>query len=118
MSAADSTGWLAGAGIAVPVSHGQLPDGSPTVVIGDVRGRGLLLGVELVSLDPVGEPGGADQLGAAVTRRCGELGLHMNIVQLPGMGGTFRIAPPLTTTDADIDRGLDILDTALADVSS
>ena len=85
--------------------------------IGDVRGRGLLLGVELVSLDPVGEPGGADQLGAAVTRRCGELGLHMNIVQLPGMGGTFRIAPPLTTADADIDRGLDILDTALTDVT-
>jgi hypothetical protein len=39
VSAADSTGWLAGAGIAVPVSRGQLPDGSPTVMIGDVRGR-------------------------------------------------------------------------------
>jgi 2,2-dialkylglycine decarboxylase (pyruvate) len=83
-------------------------------VIGDVRGRGLLIGVELVSLDAHGE---ADRLGAAVTRRCGELGLHMNIVQLPGMGGTFRIAPPLTIADADIDRGLDILDTALADVT-
>ena len=88
-------------------------------VIGDVRGRGLLVGVELVALDPVGEHGrgDTDRLGAAVTRRCGELGLHMNIVQLPGMGGTFRIAPPLTTTDADIDRGLDILDTALAEVT-
>ena len=42
----------------------------------------------------------------------------MNIVQLPGMGGTFRIAPPLTTSDADIDRGLDILDTALTDVTA
>ena len=86
-------------------------------VIGDVRGRGLLIGVELVTLDPA-EPGGADRLGAAVTRRCGELGLHMNIVQLPGMGGTFRIAPPLTATDAEIDRGLAILDTALADVTA
>jgi 2,2-dialkylglycine decarboxylase (pyruvate) len=86
-------------------------------VIGDVRGRGLLIGVELVTLDPT-EPGGADRLGAAVTRRCGELGLHMNIVQLPGMGGTFRIAPPLTATDAEIDRGLAILDTALADVTA
>jgi hypothetical protein len=38
VSSADSTGWLAAAGIAVPVSHGRLPDGSPTVVIGDVRG--------------------------------------------------------------------------------
>ena len=89
-------------------------------VIGDVRGRGLLVGVELVVLDPVGEHGhgDTDRLGAAVTRRCGELGLHMNIVQLPGMGGTFRIAPPLTTTDAEIDRGLDILDTALAEVTA
>jgi 4-aminobutyrate aminotransferase-like enzyme len=69
--------------------------------------------------DPVGEHGrgDTDRLGAAVTRRCGELGLHMNIVQLPGMGGTFRIAPPLTTSEADIDRGLDILDTALTDVA-
>jgi len=86
-------------------------------VIGDVRGRGLLIGVELVSLDPV-EPGAADRLGAAVTRRCGELGLHMNIVQLPGMGGTFRIAPPLTASDAEIDHGLAVLDTALADVTA
>lgn len=79
-------------------------------VVGDVRGRGLLVGLELVD-----EEGRGDELGAAVTRRCGELGLHMNIVQLPGMGGTFRIAPPLTATDAEIDRGLAILDTALAD---
>jgi len=38
----------------------------------------------------------------------------MNIVQLPGMGGIFRIAPPLTITDADLDAGLDILDDALS----
>jgi 2,2-dialkylglycine decarboxylase (pyruvate) len=83
-------------------------------VIGDVRGRGLLVGLELV------DDGGADvdKLGAAVTRRCAELGLHMNIVQLPGMGGTFRIAPPLTATDAQIDRGLAILDEALTDVTA
>lgn len=83
-------------------------------VIGDVRGRGLLVGLELVD-----RPGGedADKIGSAVTRRCAELGLHMNIVQLPGMGGTFRIAPPLTATDAEIDRGLAILDTALAETA-
>ncbi|MDF2975809.1 MAG: 4-aminobutyrate aminotransferase class-III [Actinomycetospora sp.] len=74
--------------------------------IGDVRGRGLLVGLELVA-------SGADDLGMAVTRRCAELGLHMNIVQLPGLGGTFRIAPPLTATDEEIDRGVAILDKAL-----
>ncbi|MFR9728384.1 aspartate aminotransferase family protein [Saccharopolyspora sp. MS10] len=79
----------------------------------DVRGRGLLVGLELTADGAAG----ADALGAAVTRRCGELGLHLNIVQLPGMGGIFRIAPPLTATEAEIDRGLEILDTALKDVA-
>ncbi|GAA0921280.1 aspartate aminotransferase family protein [Streptomyces asiaticus] len=83
-------------------------------VVGDVRGRGLLLGMELVG-DQVPAAGGADRLGAAVTRRCFELGLHMNIVQLPGMGGTFRIAPPLTASDEEIARGVAILDQALTD---
>ncbi len=83
-------------------------------VVGDVRGRGLLLGMELVGDQALG-PGGADRLGAAVTRRCFELGLHMNIVQLPGMGGTFRIAPPLTASDDEIARGVSILDQALTD---
>ncbi|HZZ47074.1 MAG TPA: aspartate aminotransferase family protein [Pseudonocardia sp.] len=85
-------------------------------MIGDVRGRGLMVGLELVEDSGAGG-GDTDKLGAAVTRRCAELGLHMNIVQLPGMGGTFRIAPPLTTSDAEIDRGLAILDSALTDVT-
>ncbi|WP_433505831.1 aspartate aminotransferase family protein [Pseudonocardia halophobica] len=84
-------------------------------VVGDVRGRGLLVGLELVDDEVWGD---ADRLGAAVTRRCAELGLHMNIVQLPGMGGTFRIAPPLTCTEAEIDRGVEILDAALTDTRS
>lgn len=83
-------------------------------VIGDVRGRGLLVGLELV---PAGAWEDADALGAAVTHRCAELGLHMNIVQLPGMGGTFRIAPPLTASDAEIDRGVATLDQALAETT-
>ncbi|MEU5924573.1 aspartate aminotransferase family protein [Streptomyces antimycoticus] len=82
--------------------------------VGDVRGRGLLLGMELAGDQLLGA-GGADRLGAAVTRRCFELGLHMNIVQLPGMGGTFRIAPPLTASDNEIAHGAAILDQALTD---
>jgi 2,2-dialkylglycine decarboxylase (pyruvate) len=34
-----------------------------------------------------------------------ELGLSMNIVNLPGMGGVFRIAPLLTVTGDEIDLG-------------
>ena len=83
--------------------------------IGDVRGRGLLLGVEIVADRESRKP--APEIGAAVSRRCFELGLSMNIVQLPAMGGVFRIAPPLTVTDAELDLGLDILDRAISDVT-
>jgi 2,2-dialkylglycine decarboxylase (pyruvate) len=79
-------------------------------IVGDIRGRGLLVGVELDA-----EGGNTDELGARITRRCLELGLHMNIVQLPGMGGVFRIAPPLTATEDELALGLDILDQAIAD---
>lgn len=85
-------------------------------VIGDVRGRGLLVGLELVLDRETKES--SDELGAAVTRRCLELGLHMNIVQLPGMGGVFRIAPPLTATEDEIALGLTILDEAISYVTS
>lgn len=88
-------------------------------VVGDVRGRGLLQGVELTSgqEDTGGPAVDTDALGSAITRRCLELGLHMNIVQLPGIGGTFRIAPPLTSTEQEIGLGLEILDQAIADVA-
>ncbi|MCO6004022.1 aspartate aminotransferase family protein [Actinoallomurus purpureus] len=85
-------------------------------VVGDIRGRGLLAGLELV-VDRETKRS-SDELGALVTRRCLELGLHMNIVQLPGMGGVFRIAPPLTATEAEISLGLAILDQAIGDASA
>jgi 2,2-dialkylglycine decarboxylase (pyruvate) len=79
--------------------------------IGDVRGRGLLLGMEIVkdraSLAP------APSIGVAITRECMALGLSMNVVQLPGMGGVFRIAPPLTVSDSEIDLGLELLGRAI-----
>jgi 2,2-dialkylglycine decarboxylase (pyruvate) len=78
---------------------------------GDVRGRGLLLGVEIVA-DRAGKAPAPD-LGAAIARACMALGLSMNIVQLPGMAGVFRIAPPLTVTDAEIDLGLELLGRAM-----
>ena len=84
-------------------------------VVGDVRGRGLLRGIELVADRTTKEP--ADKLGQAVTAACLERGLHMNIVQLPGMGGIFRIAPPLTISEDELHAGLDILDASLAAVT-
>ncbi|MET0542921.1 MAG: aspartate aminotransferase family protein [Variovorax sp.] len=83
--------------------------------IGDVRGRGLLLGIEIVK-SRAGKQA-APELGAAITRQCMKLGLSMNIVQLPGMGGVFRIAPPLTVSDAEIDLGLALLRQAIETVA-
>jgi 2,2-dialkylglycine decarboxylase (pyruvate) len=75
-------------------------------LVTDVRGRGLLAGVAIAD----------ESLSAPITRRCLDLGLHMNIVQTPGMGGVFRIAPALTATEEELELGLGILDEAIGTV--
>jgi 2,2-dialkylglycine decarboxylase (pyruvate) len=84
--------------------------------IGDVRGAGLMLGVDLVTDRETREPDAA--YGAAVTQRCLELGLSVNIVRFAGLGSVLRIAPPLTIAPHEIDLGLEILDRALSDCRS
>jgi len=82
-------------------------------VIGDVRGRGVLLGLELVTDRE--RKTAANEVAAAVERRCLEAGL---ILQLrgtgPGRKNVLRLVPPITTTEAEIDRALSIIDAALA----
>ncbi|OSQ39169.1 aspartate aminotransferase family protein [Thalassospira sp. MCCC 1A01428] len=79
--------------------------------IGDVRGRGLLLGLEIVTDRQSRTPDLAmgDRIGEEALAR----GLSMNIVKVPAMGAVFRIAPPLTISDDEIDRGLDIMAEAI-----
>jgi 2,2-dialkylglycine decarboxylase (pyruvate) len=72
--------------------------------IGDVRGRGLLMGVELVKDRRTKEPN--PELAARIMSRCLELGLSTSVVR--GGWGIFRIAPPITITDEEIDLGLSI----------
>ena len=84
--------------------------------IGDVRGQGLMLGIDLVQDRDTREP--AEAYGSAVTVRCLELGLSINIVRLPGLGSVIRIAPPLTISTDDLDLGVEILDRALSDCAS
>ena len=81
--------------------------------IGDVRGAGLMLGVDLVHERESREPDTA--YGSAVTERCLDLGLNVNIVKFAGLGSVLRIAPPLVIAAEDIDLGLEILDQALTD---
>jgi 2,2-dialkylglycine decarboxylase (pyruvate) len=79
--------------------------------IGDIRGMGLLLGVELV-IDRNSRRA-AHQLGGLTTQKCFEHGLSMNIRRRPERGSVWRIAPPLTVSTEEIDRAVEILDQAL-----
>lgn len=81
--------------------------------IGDVRGLGLLLGVELVT-DRTSRKA-AHQLGALTTQKCLEKGLSMNIRRRPERGSVWRIAPPLTVSAEEIDQAIDILDASLGE---
>ncbi len=83
--------------------------------IGDVRGKGLLVGVELVEDRTTKEP--ADALGAAVGDECLQRGLSMNIVRSTGgMLNCFRMAPPLSITESEIDTAITIIDESLTAV--
>ena len=84
--------------------------------IGDVRGMGLLRGIELVKDRESREP--HHELGALTTTRCLELGLSMNIRRRPERGSVWRIAPPLTVTREDIDLAMTIFDQALTEMKA
>lgn len=79
-------------------------------IIGDVRGKGLLLGIELVKNRNTKEPAKAEV--AAVLESCREMGL------LVGKGGLWgqviRFAPPMCITQADADFMLEVFDAAFA----
>lgn len=76
-------------------------------LIGDIRGRGVLLGIELVKDRHSKTP--ANEAARAVADYCLEHGL---IFQLRGVGGALnviRLVPPMTTTEVEVDRAMSIL---------
>ncbi|MGE3618093.1 MAG: aspartate aminotransferase family protein, partial [Gemmatimonadales bacterium] len=81
-------------------------------LVGDVRGMGLMLGVELVRDRATKEP--ATKETGAVLDATKEMGL------LVGKGGidgnVLRIKPPMIITAEDVDFALDVLDRALTQV--
>lgn len=82
-------------------------------IIGDVRGRGLMVGVEIVKNRESFEPD--DEMGQLIGEKAMARGLSANITNVRGMSNVFRIAPPLTVTDEEIDKGLSIFEDALRD---
>jgi len=81
-------------------------------VLRDVRGAGLMIGVELVEDRKTKEP--AKAACARVLERARELGL---LIGKGGLwGNTLRIKPPLCLTEADARFLIEVLDEALAGV--
>lgn len=76
--------------------------------IGDVRGRGLLIGVEVVKDRDTREPD-KERLNK-ITERCFQRGLNIN--RVGGPLAVWRVAPPLTITKNEVDQALEILDEA------
>jgi alanine-glyoxylate transaminase/(R)-3-amino-2-methylpropionate-pyruvate transaminase len=77
-------------------------------IIGDVRGKGLMLGIELVKDRTTKEPAKAEC--AQVMENCRELGLLVGKGSLNG--NTIRFAPPMCLTQADADFMLAVFDEA------
>jgi len=83
--------------------------------IGDVRGRGLMVGVELVEDRQTRRA--ATALCDRVTDLCLAYGVNMNIARLGSLASVFRVAPPLTVSREEIDRMLGIFDRALGEAT-
>ena len=76
--------------------------------IGDVRGKGLMIGIELVGENKAPAPDKLTRI-MEITREEGLLigkgGLYGNVI---------RLTPPMTVTEAELEAGLDILDKSFA----
>jgi len=80
-------------------------------VVGDVRGKGLMIGIELV------RPGGTDPAPEAAGRVLEEARRRGLLVGKGGLyGNVIRLAPPMTLTEAEAEEGLEILTAAIATV--
>jgi 4-aminobutyrate aminotransferase-like enzyme len=79
--------------------------------IGDVRGRGLMCGVEIVADRATKAP--SIELGDALAEKMTNLGLSANLSTMKSFGGVFRIAPPITISDDELEMGLSIFEEAL-----
>jgi len=80
-------------------------------LVGDVRGRGLYLGVELVRHRETLEP--ADREAAYVADRLRDLGI---LISVDGpLHNVLKIKPPLCFNEADAHRLVDTLDTVLSE---
>ncbi|KAI1619527.1 2,2-dialkylglycine decarboxylase [Exophiala viscosa] len=79
--------------------------------IGDVRGRGLMAGLEIVGDRATKEP--ALDLARKVAGKMYELGVWANLSSHASFGGVFRMAPPIVVSKEQLNEGLAIMEQAL-----
>lgn len=84
-------------------------------IVGDVRGLGLFLGLEIV--ESTQSRTAASDLAVKVSASCQRDGLLIGHVPGAVSENIIRILPPLTTTAAEAEQALEILDHALAEAS-
>lgn len=78
-------------------------------VVGDIRGLGAMVGIELVKDPDTKEP--YPELTSAMVRECAKNGL---LIENAGTyGNVIRFLAPLVITDAQLDAGLDIFEKAM-----
>jgi alanine-glyoxylate transaminase/(R)-3-amino-2-methylpropionate-pyruvate transaminase len=82
-------------------------------IVGEARGMGLMLGLELVSDRATGSPATSQTLEVLEAAR--EMGVLMGKGGLEG--NVLRIKPPMCITADDVDFALDVLDRALTVVA-
>jgi 4-aminobutyrate aminotransferase len=82
------------------------------LLLGDVRGLGLMVGVEIVRDRETREPAPHEQ--ERIIRRAFEMGL----LTLPCGDSTIRLSPPLICSESDVDKAVAILDEVLTEIES
>jgi 4-aminobutyrate aminotransferase len=82
-------------------------------MIGEVRGKGLMIGVEFV------KPGGKEPDPATTADVMEAAKANGLLIGKGGLyGNTLRIAPPLSLTEEEADEGIDLLESAIANTLS
>jgi 4-aminobutyrate aminotransferase len=76
--------------------------------MGDVRGKGLMIGIEFVKDKRTKEP------AKELTDRIVELSFERGLLLLSCAKSVIRIAPPLSISKSEVDEGLMILEEAIA----
>lgn len=80
-------------------------------IIGDVRGMGMMIGVEFVSNRKSKEPAAKER--DMIMEEC----FNNFLVLLPSGVSTLRIIPPITMSMSNIEKGMDVIDSSISKIN-